>query len=103
MRRPSGELVQRSLNSPIQLGIGAAGIILWRIVNFDVGISPVVLHAPADVVEEERELRLCGDRAVDQSVPRPDADYPAPGALAHQRAQLHQLEGVREDIAIRAG
>ena len=36
-------------------------------------------------------------------MPRPDADHAAPGARAHQRADLHQLEAVREDVAVGAG
>ena len=37
------------------------------------------------------------------SVARPDADDAAPGARAHQRADAHQLEAVREDVAVAAG
>ena len=37
------------------------------------------------------------------SVARPDADDAAPGARADQRADAHQLEAVREDVAVGAG
>ena len=67
-----------------------------------VGVGAVVLDAPADVVEPERELGLRGLGAVDQRVARPDADHAAPGARADQRADAHQLEAVREDVAVRA-
>ena len=58
--------------------------------------------APADVVEEERDSGWVVDGSVREHVSRPDADDAAPGAFADQRPQLHQLEGVREDVAVRA-
>src|SRR5205814_2175888 len=76
------QLIQRRLNRAVELRVGATRVILRRVVNLDVGVGAVVLDTPADVVEEERELGLCGDRAVNKAVPWPDADDAAPGALA---------------------
>ena len=81
----------------------AGDVILRRIVDVDIGIGAVVLHRPADVREPERELGLSHRGAVDQRMARIDADHAAPGALADERADLHQLEAVREDVAVGAG
>src|ERR1051326_743970 len=100
VRRTLGDLVQRRLNCSIQLRIRSVRVVLWRVVHLDVRVSAVVLDPPAHVVEEERELRLRGDGAVNQAMPRPDADHAAPGPLTYQRPQLHHLERVREDVAV---
>src|SRR5215469_15715110 len=80
-----GQLVERCLYGSIQLRILTSGIVLRRVVHLAVRVGPVVLGTPADVVEEERELGLRGDRTVYQVVARPDADDAAPGPLADQR------------------
>src|SRR5438552_5721137 len=59
--------IERLGDGPIELRIGAAGVVVRGIVDLDVGVGAVVLDAPADVIEEERKLRLCGHRAVDQA------------------------------------
>src|SRR5205823_10186142 len=58
---------------------------------------------PPDVAEPEAELRLRRHAAVNEGVPRPDPDHAAPRALADQRAELHGLEVLAEDVAVRAG
>src|SRR5262249_59203237 len=103
MGRLAGKLVEGDLDRAIELWVGAARVVLWRIVDFDVRIGAVVFDSPADIVEEEREFRLGGRGAIHQPVTRPDADDTAPGSLAHQRPEPHQLEGVGEDVAVRAG
>src|SRR5579872_4049408 len=100
--RPPGKLVESHLNRAVQLRIGAARIVLRRVVHLDVRVGAVVLDSPAHVVKEERELRLGGDCPVDQTMAWPDADDAAPGPFADQWTQLHQLEGVREDVAVRS-
>ena len=100
MRRPLGEQVQRDFDGLVQLRICTAGVVLRCIVDLDVGVGAIVFDAPANVVEEERELRLGGDRTVGEAVPRPDPDHPAPRPFADQRPELHQLERVREDVTV---
>src|SRR5262249_15305403 len=60
MRRPLLERLQRHFDRLLELRIGAARVILWRVIDLDVGVGTVVLDAPTDVVEEERELGLGG-------------------------------------------
>src|SRR4051794_25983475 len=52
------DLVERRLNRAVELRVGAPSVVLGRVVDLDIRVGPVVLDAPADVVEEERKLRL---------------------------------------------
>ena len=88
---------------PRQLRVSARAVVLRPHLDFDVRVRAVIFHLPADVREPKAELRLRGESLVRQRVPRGDADHAAPGALADQGAQLHQLKAVAEDVAVGAG
>src|SRR4051794_21178148 len=101
VRRLLIQLLQADLDRPLKLDVDAAHVILRAVVDLDLRIGAVILDVPADVVEEERVLRLGGQRAVSQGVARRDPYHSAPGPLPDQWPQLQQLEGVAEDVAIR--
>src|ERR671932_655926 len=92
VRRILRQQVERDLDRFTQLAVVAASVVLWLVINLDIRVGAVVLHAPADVVEEERELWLGDHRPVHEAMAWPDADHTAPGALADEWPELHQLE-----------
>src|SRR5262249_43337909 len=92
--------LERGGERHFQPAVEALARVLRRVVDLDRRIRAVVLGPEADVAEPERELGLGRGRAVDQRMTRPDADDTAPGAGAYQRTEVHQLEVVREDVAV---
>src|SRR5215469_13516594 len=85
-----------------QLGIAIVSIVLWRNIDFDIGVGAVVLDLPAHVFEPESEFRLSGHRTIDQFMARIDANDATPGTLADERAQAKQFEAVGKDVAVRS-
>src|SRR5579871_1285977 len=95
---------QRLGNSSFQLWVLPCHKGLGRIVHLYRRVRAVVLYAPADISEPEAKLRLRGDGPVHQRDQRiVVADHAAPGAFAHQRAEVEHLEGMAEYVAVGAG
>ena len=98
--RPLSRSTLRNRQRHFQLPVALLCRVLRRVVDLDIGIRSVVLDSPAYVVEPERKLGLRSLGSVDERVPRPDADDAAPGPCADEPADSHQLEPVREDVAV---
>src|SRR5579864_5515046 len=94
--------IERDFERLLELPIVSGERVLRRVVDLDFRIGAVILDGETDVREPERKLRLRRFAAVDELVPRVDADDAAPGTHAEQRPDLHQLEAVREDVAVGA-
>jgi len=61
-------------DAALELGVEPLRVVLGPDLDLDVGIGPVSLDGEAAVPEPVGELGLGRDRAVDERVPRPDAD-----------------------------
>src|SRR5690606_5343751 len=64
--RRLAERLQHLADRAIELRIATLRVILRTDLHFDVRFGSVVFDSPAHVLEPERELRLGGDRSVDQ-------------------------------------
>src|SRR6185437_4816782 len=69
--------------------------------DLDVRIDAVVLHAPAEPVEPERELRHRHPGAIDKLVPAFDANHSAPGPGADNRSDAERADRTGDDVAVR--
>src|SRR5713226_1076189 len=83
-----------------KLGVDALDIILWGDIDLNVGIGAIVFYVPADIFEPEGMLWLGGMGTIHKAMVVGDADNAAPGALADQWPQAHQLEAMAKDIAV---
>src|SRR5690349_19933826 len=82
---------------------GAGGVLVRGGDDLDVRVDAVVLHVPAVAVQPGCVPRHADLRAVGQFVERHvDADHAAPGSRPDDRAQVEDLDGGGDDVAVRA-
>src|SRR5262245_53145378 len=100
LRRIFLECFEDEFDGLLQLRVLSPGIVLWRDLDVHVRFCAVVFDSPFHIFKPKGKLWLGGDAAVNQPVPRPDSDDAAPGSFPHQRSEVHQLERMRDDIAV---
>src|SRR6202030_965278 len=91
---------EREPDRGLQLGVTLRSPVIGRHDDLDVGVDAVVFHAPAVLLEPERQPRYGDLRSVDQLMLVVVTDDAAPGPGADDRAQPEQADGAGDDVAV---
>src|SRR5262249_23277575 len=97
-RRFGLKLLQYDFDGFLELRIAPGDDVLRSLLDFDVGRHAFVLDDEA-VLIPEGEVRRGDGAAIHQHREAQDADEPAPGAFADERAELEFAEHPRKEIA----
>ena len=101
-----GGLLQQLLDEGdrvVQLHVPVRGPVLRRGHHLDVRVDTVVLDAPAELLEPEREPRLGHRVPSTRRVSAVDPDHAAPGPGADDRPELERPDRGGDDVAVGAG
>src|SRR5215470_11694876 len=96
-------LVQRlegETDRGFQLRIAVLRPVGRRDVHLDVRVDAVVFHAPAELVERERQLRDGDPGAIHELAPLVETDHATPGTGADYRPETEQADGRGDDVAV---